>query len=156
MTGGPRTRAGGESMLVLANLALVAVVLLPAYLVAAAVLDLLYAGGDGSLADRLVHHARDRWWVPLIWLLCAPFVMALLRWLARSRPELPLRRIAIVSAPLAYAALFLFFFAASAPTSGALARALVPGVVAVLAYAAAMRLPIARGKAPTGTRTPAR
>lgn len=149
---GRRSRAAGESVLVLTNLALVAIVLLPAYLAAAAAIDLLLARGDATLVERLAYHARDRWWVPLIWLLCAPFVMALLRWLSRSRPALPLRRVALLSAPLAYAALFLFFFAASAPTSGALARAVLPGVVAVLAYAAVMRLPDPRATLPIDDR----
>ena len=144
MTSGPRSRAARESMLVLANLALVVVIMLPVYILAATALDLVLDVGEGSLPGRLAHHARDRWWVPMIYLLCAPFVMALLRWLARARPDLPLRRVALVAAPVAYAALFLFFFAASAPTAGALAHALVPGIIAVLAYAAAMRLPAPR------------
>ena len=135
-------RAPRESTLVLLNLALAVVVLVPAYAIAAPLLDLVLGVGSGSLPERVVHHVRDRWWVPLIYLLCAPFVMVLLRWLARSRPAVPLRRVALLVAPLAYAALFLFFFAASAPTSAALVRALLPGTLAVLVYASVLRLPV--------------
>ena len=141
MTTGPRTAAARESMLVVTNLALVVLVLLPVYVLAAAVIDLVLGVGSGSIVERVAHHARDRWWVPLLYLLCAPFVMFLLRSIVRSRPDARLRLIALVSASVAYAALFLFFFAGGAPDRGALARALAPGVIAVLVYAAVMRLP---------------
>lgn len=130
----------------LLNLALAVVVLVPTYAIVAPVLDLALGVGTGSLPERIVHHVRDRWWVPLIYLLCAPFVMLLLRWLARARPAVSLRRVALLAAPLAYAALFLFFFAASAPTSVALVRALLPGMLAVLVYASVLRLPVSRAR----------
>ena len=141
MRAGPRTRAGRESSLVLVNLALVVIVLLPVYVLAAALLDLVLGAEGGSIVERVTHHARDRWWVPLLYLLCAPFVMFLLRSIARARPDAHLRSLALASATLAYAGLFVFFFAGAAPDHGALARALVPGIIAVIVYAAVMRLP---------------
>lgn len=128
-------------MLVVVNLALLAIVLIPAHVVAAVALDAALGRGEGDLAARLSYQLRDRWWVPLIYVFCAPFVMLLLRWLVRSGRAVRLRLIALIAAPLAYGLLFLFFFAASAPTPAALVRAVLPGVVAVIAYAALMRLP---------------
>ena len=141
MTERARSRAASESALIVTNLALLGVVLIPAYVVAAVMLDVVLGRGEGDLPARLARQLRDRWWVPLIYVFCAPFVMVLLRWLDRGGHAAKLRLVALAVAPLAYAMLFLFFFAAGAPSLGALVRAVLPGVVAVMAYAAVMRLP---------------
>lgn len=133
-------------MVIVTNLALVVLVLLPGYVVIAALLEVLFGstapGGTGAQGyiESLRHHAKDRWWVPLLYLFVAPFVSALLVWHSRRRTMLPLRLVALISAPAGFLALFLFLFGQSA-APGVVARAALPGVLATLAYAAVMRLP---------------
>ncbi|HUF26521.1 MAG TPA: hypothetical protein VMM18_06005 [Gemmatimonadaceae bacterium] len=140
-----RRRNFGDAGVVLINLALVVLVLLPAYLLAAALLEV--ALGRSPVADIVAvveYHARDRWWVPLFYLFAAPFVSWLLIIVARSHTEVPLRRVAMVAAPLGFLAIFWFLVGARAPGTGALVRAAAPGVLATLAYASVMRLPVRR------------
>ena len=128
------------------NLGLVVLVLLPVYVVIAALLEVVLGstapGGTGaqSFVDSVRHHAKDRWWVPLLYLFVAPFVSALLVWLAHRRTTSSLRVVALVAAPVGFLALFLFLFGRSA-SLGTVARAAIPGVLATFAYAAVIRLP---------------
>lgn len=136
----------GDTALIATNLAMVVVVLLPAYLIIAALLEVVLGstgpGGTGArtFVESVRHHATDRWWVPLLYLFAAPFVSALLVWLSRRRAVVPLRTIALIAAPAGFLALFIFLFGQSAPPLP-VARAALPGVLATLAYAAVIRLP---------------
>lgn len=146
-----RSRAASDTAIVLANLSLVALVLVPAYVVFAAVLDLALGASTGaSLGDRLVYYAKDRWWVPLLYLFVAPFISAGLLWLARDRPDAPLRAIAMVVAPLSFLLLFAFLFGSSAPSLPALLRPAIPALLATVLYAALMRIPRRRYEADAG------
>lgn len=136
----------GDTALIAWNLALVVLVLLPAYVLVAALLDVVLGstgpGGTGSqsFVESVRYHARDRWWVPLLYLFAAPFVSALLVWLAHRRTAASLRLVALVVAPAGFLALFVFLFGQSA-SAGPLLRAALPGVLATLAYAGVIRLP---------------
>lgn len=142
---GRRTRRA-DTMLIATNLVLVVLVLLPAYLVIAALLEVVLGstgpGGTGaqSFVDSVRHHAKDRWWVPLLYLFVAPFASALLVWLSHRRTAVPLRIVAVVVAPAGFLALFVFLFGQSAAV-GPLVRAAMPGVLATLVYASVIRLP---------------
>ena len=143
----PSTRRRTDTALIARNLALVVLVLLPAYVVIAAALETLLGssgpGGTGArgFIDSARLHAQDRWWVPLLYLFVAPFVSALLVWTAQRWPRSPLRIIALVAAPAGYLALVLFLFARSASSAAPLVRAVLPGVLAAAVYAAVIGLP---------------
>ena len=140
-----RTRRA-DTMLIATNLVFVVLVLLPAYLIIAALLEVVLGstgpGGTGaqSFVDSVRHHATDRWWVPLLYLFVAPFASALFVWLSHRRTAVPLRLVALVVAPGGFLALFVFLFGQSAAV-GPLVRAALPGVLATLVYAAVIRLP---------------